>query len=85
VRVLFCSNELVRTGAPLILAEYVPAMGFDATVYCRTDGPLRETFEVNGCRVTDRLDVRGFDVVHPPPAHFLDDSDLYESLFSLVL
>jgi glycosyltransferase involved in cell wall biosynthesis len=63
VRVLFCSNELVRTGAPLILAEYVPAMGFDATVYCRTDGPLRETFEVNGCRVTDRLDVRGFDVV----------------------
>lgn len=65
MRVLFCCNELARTGAPLVVAEVVAALSPDIvpTVYSPHDGPLREYFERLGVTVTGTLDVRGYDLV----------------------
>jgi glycosyltransferase involved in cell wall biosynthesis len=64
VNVLFCCNELARTGAPLVFADLLPLLSADIrpTVYSPHDGPLRRRFEALGPVTTD-LSVDGHDLV----------------------
>ena len=67
MRVLFCSNEMRLTGAPLILFDIVNGLKdrglVEPTVYCTTDGPLTARFEAIGVPVVPHTDWKNTDLL----------------------
>lgn len=68
MRVLFCSNEMRLTGAPLILFDIVKGLRdrgvVEPTVHCTTDGPLVARFESAGIPVVNHTDWRSTDLLY---------------------
>lgn len=68
MRVLFCSNEMRLTGAPLILFDIVKGLKekgvVDPTVYCTADGPLTARFEAIGVPVIKYADWKNADLLY---------------------
>jgi glycosyltransferase involved in cell wall biosynthesis len=60
MEVLFCSNEMRLTGAPLILFDIIQGLKdrglVKPVVYCTTDGPMVERFKNIGVPVVQYLD-----------------------------
>lgn len=68
MRILFCSNEMRLTGAPLILLDIVRGLKARGTVepavYCQTDGPLGAKFEEAGVPVVQHIDWKKTDLLY---------------------
>ncbi len=58
---LFCTHELILTGAPLFLVELVETLAseFNITVYSPEGGPLKQRLEAVGVPVVHELRVKG--------------------------
>lgn len=67
MKVLFCSNEMRLTGAPLILFDIVKGLKerkiVEPTVYCTTDGPLKSQFEKINVPVITHTDWKNIDLL----------------------
>lgn len=63
-RVLFASQNLDRTGAPILLMNLVTALRhFDAVVHSPFDGPLAKLYAEKGIEVRRDLNLTGVDLV----------------------
>lgn len=67
MRILFCSNEMRLTGAPLILFDIINGLKnrgiIEPTVYCTSDGPLKSRFESIGVPVVSHIDWKNMDLL----------------------